>query len=1223
MLLKVPAGSDRFISEKYAEEIATVLGEWSAALLRTPRWTQVIQASLSPDFRAASLSPAESSVIRFSSGLQVRRNRFTSDTRVDPDRFVLQWDSWLNVFSSIDVAEFQVTHIEIPEDASSANTRPRNLITAVRYEVAGSGAGFHRLQRIGNWRMEWDASGDSRFQLRGLQVLEETEAKSISPFYVDMSAAALGGNASYEAQILHGTDYWRTILDGASGIDVYGHNGVSFADIDGDGLDDLYVCQPAGLPNRLYRNRGDGTFEDVTESSGLGVLESTACALFADFNHDGHQDVIVVRANGPLFFVNDGTGNFREKQEAFQFAHPPQGTFTGAAAADYDRDGWLDVYFCLYSYYQGTGQYRYPSPYQAAENGPPNFLMRNNRDGTFRDTTEESALSKNNSRYSFCCAWNDYNRDGWPDLYVVNDFGRKNLYRNNGDGTFTDVAAQSKAEDVGAGMSVSWLDCDANGADDLYVANMWTAAGLRVSMQDAFKKDSAPDVRALYQKHAMGNSLLQNAGSTFKDITSSSGTGIGRWAWSSDSFDFDHDGFPDIYIANGMVSGPSRADLNSFFWRQVVANSPDQAASSHEYEQGWMAINELIRSDATWSGYERNIFYANNRDGTFADVSAAAGLDFIEDSRSFALADVDHDGRLEVVLKNRNGPQLRVLKNVAQDLPPSIVFRLQGTKSNPDAVGAAVTIESGSRTQTQNVRVGSGFLSQHSKEVFFGLGEHLGPVRAAIRWPSGLVQQITDLPVNHRIWVQEGKQPSRMEPFRNAKPLPRTAATGRTMGDTLPSTVETWLLTPIPAPEFSLPDLNVRQWTLSVLRGKPAVLHFWTSKSDDCVSALRTLEKSYKRWAGQLITINVDEWTAGAESKQDAEARDLSVMQRENGFTFPVLRASDDIAAIYNLLYRHIFDRHQDMPLPTSFLIDETGTIVKVYRGAIQPKKVDQDFQSIPRSEAERLQRGLPFPITGSSISVGRNYLSLGAQFFQRGYLEQAAAFFQQALQDDPSSAEAIYGLGSVYLNQNKNAAAREMFERGLRQSASYPDTLPDTWNNLGVISTRENNLVQAIQDFENALKINPNHLLSLDNLGNAYRLQKRWADAREVLERALSIAPDDPEANYSLGMVYAQTDDTTKAHDYLQRALQARPDYPEALNNLGVLYLVTQRPDEAVAAFQQCIRVAPAFDQAYLNLARVYVLKGERGQARELLNQLLKEHPDQLQARRMLEQLQ
>jgi len=533
-----------------------------------------------------------------------------------------------------------------------------------------------------------------------------------------------------------------------------------------------------------------------------------------------------------------------------------------------------------------------------------------------------------------------------------------------------------------------------------------------------------------------------------------------------------------------------------------------------------------------------------------------------------------------------------------------------------------VTIESGSRTQTQTVRVGSGFLSQHSKEIFFGLGEQQGRVRAAIHWPSGLVQQLTDLPVNHRIWVQEGKQPFRLEPFRNPAPLP-AGASGRTVADPVPSTVETWLLAPIPAPEFSLPDLGGKQRTLSALHGKPTLLHFWTSKSDDCVKALQRLEKTYKRWAGQLITINVDEWTAGAESKQDAKAQDFSAVQREHGFTFPILRASDDIAAIYNLLQRHIFDRHQDMALPASFLIDETGNIVKVYRGANQPKKVDEDFRSIPRSEAERLQRGLPFPITGSSISVGRNYLSLGAQFFQRGYLEQAAAFFQQALKDDPSSAEAIYGMGSVYLNQNQNAAAREMFERGLRQSASYPDTLPDTWNNLGVISTRENNLGEAIQDFENALKINPNHLLSLDNLGNAYRLQKRWADARQVLDRALSIAPNDPEANYSMGMVYAQTDDTTKAYDYLQRALQARPDYPEALNNLGVLYLVTQRPDEAVTAFQRCIRVAPAFDQAYLNLARVYVLKGERDQARDLLNQLLKQHPNQVQARRMIDQLQ
>ena len=180
---------------------------------------------------------------------------------------------------------------------------------------------------------------------------------------------------------------------------------------------------------------------------------------------------------------------------------------------------------------------------------------------------------------------------------------------------------------------------------------------------------------------------------------------MGRWSWSSDAFDFDHDGYPDLYIANGMISGALRPDLNSFFWRQVVANSPDQAKPSQEYEQGWNAINELIRSDGTWSGFERNVFYANNCDGTFADVSGAVGMDFLEDGRAFALADFDRDGRQEILLKNRNGPQLRIMKNVMEKLPPSIAFRLRGTKSNRDAIGTAVTVENEAGRQTRRLRL--------------------------------------------------------------------------------------------------------------------------------------------------------------------------------------------------------------------------------------------------------------------------------------------------------------------------------------------------------------------------------------------------------------------------------------------------------------------------------------------------------------------------------------
>jgi tetratricopeptide (TPR) repeat protein len=283
---------------------------------------------------------------------------------------------------------------------------------------------------------------------------------------------------------------------------------------------------------------------------------------------------------------------------------------------------------------------------------------------------------------------------------------------------------------------------------------------------------------------------------------------------------------------------------------------------------------------------------------------------------------------------------------------------------------------------------------------------------------------------------------------------------------------------------------------------------------------------------------------------------------------------------------------------------------------------VEQDFQHIPRTDAQRLARALPFPGGASAFEFGRNYLSYGALFFQRGYLDQAEASFQQARRNDPSSAEALYGIGSVYLNQNKNAAARDAFERAVKLQANYPDTLPDAWNNLGVIATREGRVDDSVQCFQNALRVNPHHLLSLDNLGNAYRLQKRWDDAQRVLERALEVAPQDPEANYSLGMVFAQTDDTAKAYEYLQRALRARPVYPEALNNLGVLYLVTQRRKDAVESFERCIRLAPQFDQAYLNLARVYALEGARDKARAVLLDLLKQHPDHPQGKQMLEQL-
>ena len=290
-----------------------------------------------------------------------------------------------------------------------------------------------------------------------------------------------------------------------------GYQGMALGDVNGDGLDDLYLCQPGGLPNQLFLRAADGTLGEAPEGNGTDWLERSRSALFVDLDNDLDQDLVLLCNTQVLLMENDGAGKFT-LHDRLQLPGSP----FSCSAADYDSDGDLDLYVCDYGdLWGGFGDLneRFPIPYHDANNGGPNALYRNDGAWQFTDVTREVGLNENNRRWSLSCAWEDFDNDGDMDLYVANDFGRNNLYRNDagseaGSRQFTDIAAQAGVEDISPGMSVTWGDVNRDGWMDLYVSNMFSGAGNRITFQDQFMPGTSTVIKGHYQRFARGQRPL-------------------------------------------------------------------------------------------------------------------------------------------------------------------------------------------------------------------------------------------------------------------------------------------------------------------------------------------------------------------------------------------------------------------------------------------------------------------------------------------------------------------------------------------------------------------------------------------------------------------------------------------------------------------------------------------------------------------------------------------
>jgi Flp pilus assembly protein TadD/peroxiredoxin len=467
------------------------------------------------------------------------------------------------------------------------------------------------------------------------------------------------------------------------------------------------------------------------------------------------------------------------------------------------------------------------------------------------------------------------------------------------------------------------------------------------------------------------------------------------------------------------------------------------------------------------------------------------------------------------------------------------------------------------------------------------------------------------LPPNHRIEIGEGRSTFEARPF-SKPPVSSARAREAHQPELLPAQVETWLIDPLKAPGFSLPDLTGKMLELNSLQGGLALLVLWATTAPASLEQLKKLQERPAAFgAGRvsIVGLNVD----SADHMESARA-----FAKQGKSAFPSLFAGDEVAGIYNIIYRHLFDRRRDLPIPIAFLLDRQGMIVKVYQGPLNLEHLQADLSSVPTTAAARMEKALPFKGLLVRDAFQRNDFTYGVAMYQQGYLEQAADSFRQVLQTKPDNADANYNLGTLNLRKNDFHQARQYLEKTIQLRPDYPEA----WNNLGMIAAQQGLLDEAIQDFEKSLQLRPGFAIALLNLGNVYRRQRSFEKAQECLHRALQIQPDDPETNYSIGMLYAQQDDVPHATESLQKALELRPVYPEALNNLGVLFVRTEKYAEAEDQFKTGIRLAPHFDQSYLNLARLYALRNDKEQARTVLLDLLRVQPENATAKQALETL-
>jgi enediyne biosynthesis protein E4 len=507
-------------------------------------------------------------------------------------------------------------------------------------------------------------------------------------------------------------------------------------DLNGDGFSEIIL---AGM-NLVYRRQETGEYQ--AEPLCRYPPGPIYTAIIADFDGDGAPDFLCVKYEGLFFYQGSPQGTFDEPGRLV-FPGPDLKHAMVMTCGDIDRDGNLDLFIGQYK-----EPYKYgamPTPYYDANDGYPAFLLLNDGHGNFSDATEAAGLGGKRLRRIFSASFADLDQDGHLDLVVVSDFAGVDLYRNDGQGRFTDVTSKWVLEPQGFGMGHALADFNADGRLDLLMIGMNSPTVDRLEHLNLWRPGVVED-RTMRSRMAYGNRLsLAQANGGFAQNSMSDSIARSGWSWGCSAFDFDNNGFPDVYIANGMESTESVRDYEPEYWLHdmFVGNSTENPLVYFYFQAKFSRTRGRGES---YGGYERNRFYLNQNGASFIEAGHLLGISIPEDARNVVADDLDSNGQVDLIVSSfETWPQakqtLRVYKNNAPESGNWIGFRFREEGAGTSPVGAQVLLRHIDGQVTGQIVTGDSYRSQHANTLHFGLGEIEQVERVEIRWASG--QSIT------------------------------------------------------------------------------------------------------------------------------------------------------------------------------------------------------------------------------------------------------------------------------------------------------------------------------------------------------------------------------------------------------------------------------------------------------------------------------------------------